>query len=256
MVRLGGRSFGTIARAAFQRRHYRAALNMLLVYHQPRQAVYRYLSGAGQYPWDVGVRTPLGTVTPRLFNRMDLLTLNEIFCRLDYPVDERPKVIMDIGSNIGLSALYFLTRNPHSRCYLFEPVPENLPRLQQNLRSFQDRYILDPNAVADLDGTVDFGVEATGRYGGIGVRTGRSIQVRCRSINAVLDEVLRLENRIDLLKIDTEGAEERTLVAIEPACLDRIGAIYAEAKPQRHLFPRRFSQEQYGEVVRLFNRSW
>jgi FkbM family methyltransferase len=229
---------------------------MVRVYDHPWQALRRYLSGTGRYPWDVAVRTPLGTVTPRLFNRMDLLTLNEIFCRLDYPLDEQPKVIVDLGSNVGLSALYFLTRNQQSRCYLFEPVPENLARLKQNLRSFQDRYVLDPTAVADVDGTVDFGVEPTGRYGGIGVKTGRSIQVRCRSINAVLEEVLRREDRVDLLKIDTEGAEERTLVAIEPALLDRIGAIYAEARPHRPLLPDWFRQEQYGEVVRLFNRRW
>lgn len=256
MMRLGGRSLRTIARAVRQPRHYRAALNTVRVYHQPWRVLYRYLSGAGAYPWDVPVRTPLGTCTPRVFSHAALRTLYEIFGRLDYSVNEEPKVIVDIGSNIGLSALYFLTRNPKSRCYLFEPVPENVLRLQQNLAQFRERYTLDTSAVADADATVEFGVEPTGQYGGIGVRTGRSIQVRCRSINSVLADVLQRESRIDLLKIDTEGAEERTVTAVDSGYLDRIGAIYAEAKPGRPLLPGRFSQQQVGEVVRLYNLSW
>lgn len=255
-MRLGGRSLRTLARALFQPRHYRAALNMVQVYHQPWEVLYRYLSGAGAYPWDVSVRTPLGTITPRICSHAALRTLNEIFCRLDYSVDEKPRVIVDIGSNVGLSALYFLTRNPQSRCYLFEPVPENVGRLRDNLAAFQGRYTLDTNAVADADATVEFGVEPTGQYGGIGVRTGRSIQVRCRSINSVLADVLQRESRIDLLKIDTEGAEERTVTAMDSGYLDRIGAIYAEARPQRPLLPGRFRQDQVGEVVRLYNLSW
>jgi FkbM family methyltransferase len=255
-MRLGGRSLHTIMRAPFRLTHYRAARNMARVYHHPLRVLYRYLSGAGEYPWDVSVRTPLGTVTPRIFSHAALRTLNEIFCRLDYQVDDAPRVIVDIGSNVGLSALYFLTRNAQSLCYLFEPVTENVSRLEQNLASFRERYILDTNAVADADATVEFGIESTGQYGGIGVRTGRSIQVRCRSINAVLEDVLRKESRIDLVKIDTEGAEERTILAIEARYLDRIGAIYAEARPRRALLPSRFSQEQDGEVVRLHNLRW
>jgi FkbM family methyltransferase len=256
MMRLGGRSLHTITRAPFQPRHYRAALNMARVYHHPLPVLYRYLSGAGKYPWDVPVRTPLGTVTPRVFSHAALRTLNEIFCRLDYRVDDSPKVIVDIGSNVGLSALYFLTRNMQSLCYLFEPLTENVSRLEQNLAAFRGRYILDTNAVADTDGMVEFGVESTGQYGGIGVRTGRSIQVRCRSINAVLEDVLRKESKIDLVKIDTEGAEERTILAMNPRYLDRIGALYAEARPGRALLSGRFSQEQDGEVVRLYNLTW
>jgi FkbM family methyltransferase len=255
-MRLGGRPLLTIARAPFRPSHYRAARNMARVYQHPMQVLYRYLSGAGEYPWDVPVRTPLNTVTPRIFSHAALRTLNEIFCRLDYRIDTAPKVIVDIGSNVGLSALYFLTRNAQSRCYLFEPVPDNVRRLEPNLAPFRDRYTLETNAVADADATVEFGVEPTGQYGGIGVRTGRSIQVRCRSINAVLEDVLRRESRIDLVKIDTEGAEQRTILAVEPRHLDRIGAFYAEARPGRPLLPGRFSQEQDGEVVRLYNLRW
>jgi len=44
----------------------------------------------------------------------------EIFCRLDYLAKTDIKVVVDIGSNIGISALYFLSRNKQAKCYLFE----------------------------------------------------------------------------------------------------------------------------------------
>ena len=256
MMRLGGRSLQTIARAVLQPRHYRAALNMMQGYHQPWEVLYRYLSGAGVYPWDVRVRTPLGWFNPTLFSHHDLLTLNEIFCRLDYRLDPVPQVVVDLGANIGLSGLYFLTRAPTVRCHLYEPVPQNLERLEANLGRVRERATLNPYAVGDAEGEVEFGIEPSGRYGGIGVATGHSIVVRCRSINSVLEDILAREARIDLLKIDTEGAEERTVRAIDTAYLERIGAIYLEARPPLPLLPGRFRQEQYGEVVRLYNSEW
>jgi FkbM family methyltransferase len=252
VTRLGGRSPGTIVGAALQPRHYRAVANIARVCHRPGAVLYRYLTGRGRYPWDLALRTPLGTVVPRLYSHHDLLTVNEVFCRLDYFLDERPRVVVDIGSNIGLSALYFLTRNAGTRCCLYEPVPENLRRLERTLDSYRDRYTVEAAAVADVEGEVEFGVEPTGRYGGIGVSTGASLRVRCRSINAVVEEVLERHGRIDLIKLDTEGAEERTIRAIAPEHLDRIGAFYLEAQPSGPLLPGLFRQEQYGEVVRLF----
>ncbi len=40
-------------------------------------------------------------------------------------------VVVDFGSNIGISALYFLTRNQDIKVYLFEPVPQNILRLKK-----------------------------------------------------------------------------------------------------------------------------
>lgn len=255
-MRVGGRSLETIRHALLQPRHYRAVSNMVHVYRHPWQVLRRYLFGTGEYPWDVGVRTPLGWFNPTLFSHHDLLTLNEIFCRLDYRLDPVPRVVVDVGSNIGLSGLYFLTRAPTVRCHLYEPILQNLERLEANLGRVRERATLNPYAVGDTEGEVEFGIEPSGRYGGIGLATGRSIVVRCRSINSVLEDVLARETKIDLLKIDTEGAEERTVRAIDTAYLERIGAIYLEARPPLPLLPGRFSQEQYGEVVRLFNLRW
>jgi len=256
LVRIGGRDIRTIIGAVPQRRHYTALVNMFRVYRSPLPALGRYLWGVGRYPCQIPVRTPLGWFHPTLFSHHDLLTLNEVFCRLDYRLEPMPRVVVDVGSNIGLSALYFLTRASAVQCYLYEPVPENLQRLHGNLAGLGERARVYPYAVGDAERQVEFGVEESGRYGGIDLVTGSSIAVQCLSINDVLEEVLSREGRVDLLKLDTEGYEERTVRAIDPEYLTRIRAIYLEALPTQPLLPARFHESRYGSVCRYFNSGW
>jgi len=216
----------------------------------------RYLFGVGDYPWVARLRTPVGPWEARLFVRDDVLTLNEIFCREDYPADGSTDVVVDVGSNIGLSALYFLTRSPNSRCYLFEPVPQNVARLRLNLAGLERRYTLAETAVGAEEGMVEFGVEPTGRYGGIGVPTGTMTQVRCEHINSVLGRVLATEGRIDVLKIDTEGQEARTLAAIDPLLLSRLSRVYLELGPREAVdTPPGFRLLRYGTTWQFYNQA-
>jgi FkbM family methyltransferase len=227
-MRLGPRDARRVLRAAFEPAHYRALKNMVRLYPRWQLGLYRYLSGRGSYPVPWPVRTPLGLVRPVLYSAHDLLTVNEIFCREDYRTDPPPRVIVDIGSNIGISALYFLTRRTDSRCYLFEPDPRNVLRLRANLSAFSDRYTLQEVAVDSDEGEADFGVEPTGRYGGIGVTTGSSIRVAALAATAVVGEVLEREGEIDLLKVDVEGLEAKIVSSIPPAQLQKVRDIVFE----------------------------
>ncbi len=161
-----------------------------------------------------------------------MMTVNEVFCRLDYNAGPGVRTIVDIGSNIGISALYFLSRNRSAHCYLAEPDPKNIARLSKNLAPFAARYTLDECAVSDAAGTVEFGLESSGRYGGIGLERDETILVRCRDINELLEEVIAAAGRIDILKVDTEGLEARTVMAIRPDLLDEVDVIYLESLEQ------------------------
>lgn len=253
---LGNRPLRDYAAALFQREHYVAVFNMARRYPAPVENFFRYLSGNGDYPYDVRVKTPLGLIQPRLDSFHDLLTVNEIFCRMDYVAPPGIRTVVDLGSNIGISALYFLTRNAHARCYLFEPNPRNVAKLKANLAAFSDRYELAEKAVSFERGRVEFGIEPTGRYGGIGVRTGQAITVDCLHINDVLESVLRQAGSIDILKIDTEGAEVPTVEAIDERLALRIRRIYFEGRAVRPLHAAIFSQRQYGSVCQLRNRAF
>jgi FkbM family methyltransferase len=247
---LGNRSFGLVARNAVRKENYLAVARMWRVCADPREMAWRYLSGRGEYPYRCELRTPLGRVAPLVHGHDDLVTVVEVFCRLDYAAPPDVRVVFDLGSNIGISALYFLTRNPHCRCRLYEPVPRNVERLRENLAGFEDRFELTEAAVWDRAGTVTFGVEPTGRYGGIGIAAPETIDVRCLDIN----EVLADEPSVDVLKVDTEGAEIATVAAIRPDLLDRIGLIYLETMDRPVLHPERFEPSFACDTLRLAQR--
>ena len=250
---LGDRPLGFVARNAVQPDNYRALVRMARRYPHPLDAAQRYFRARGAYPVRFPVRTPAGTLTPTLWSYHDMITLNEMFCREDYAVSAPPATVVDIGSNIGLSALYFLTRGPQVRCHLYEPVPRNVERLRENLAPFDGRFEVQQVAVADFDGEATFGVEDSGRYGGLGVSLPDTTTVRCRHINAVLDEVLATAGTIGVLKLDVEGHEATLVGAIRPDLLARIELIYAEAVEIDIPTPDGFAATESCDTIRLRN---
>lgn len=251
---VAGRPLSSFARAPFERHQLNCLRGILTAYEKPLDGLGRYALGRGTYPHRIAVRTPLGVMRPTLHSHDDLLTATEVFCRMDYPAGDDVEVVVDVGSNIGLSALYFLTRNRRARVHLFEPDPRNLPRLRENLAGFEDRYELDEAAVSDTSGREAFGLEPTGRYGGLGWPGEKTIEVQTRAINDVLEAVLEREKHIDVLKLDTEDYEILTVRAIRPDLLGRIGRIYLDAAPAAPLYPERFTQRQYGTVLQMKHR--
>jgi FkbM family methyltransferase len=129
-------------------------------------------------------------------------------------------------------------------------VPRNVERLRENLLGFEHRYELEVAAVWDRAGTVSFGVEPTGRYGGIDTVAPETIEVRCLDIN----DVLASEPAVDVLKVDTEGAEVATVAAIRPELLDRIRVIYLETMDRPVLHPERFAASFSCDTLRLAQR--
>ncbi|MES2387743.1 MAG: FkbM family methyltransferase [Bacteroidota bacterium] len=251
---IGGRNVGTILGAPFQMRHYRAFFGMPGLYGDFMHNLRRYLLASGPYPYSPVLKTLAGKIQPTLFSHHDLLTVNEIFARRDYETFPETKVVVDFGSNIGISALYFLTHSPKSFVYLFEPLPRNIGRLKANLKGFESRYKLYEKAISTEAGIVDFGVEDTGRYGGIGVQTGESLKVEALDINVVLGDILAKEGHIDILKMDVEGLETKLLLAIKPEFLEKIGNIYMEDKLTKPFYPKLFIARQYGTVCQLINK--
>jgi FkbM family methyltransferase len=218
----------------------------------------RYLLGRGDYPYSCSVRTPVGPISIRLDSHHDMITVNEMFCRLDYRVDRSARTIVDVGSNIGVSALYFLTRT-NARLWLYEPVPRNIERLRENLQPFETRYTLNEVAVAPFSGTASFSIEQSGRYGGLAREYADSIEVRVVDINTVLTDVLRDNPVIDVLKVDTEGTEYEIVTAIDRELLPRIRTIYFETfdmdEEPEPVFPDLFDHHARNETVRLTNRA-
>ncbi len=222
------RSAGTQLRALFERRNYVAAANAFARVDAPVDILKRYISNGGSYPADITVKTPLGPISPTTYSPNDVQTINEIFLRGDYDVVSDGEIIVDFGSNIGISAAYFLTRRPDAFLYCNEPVPRNIGRQKRNLAQFGGRFELREIAVGTENGPVCFGCEPTGRYGGVGRDTGQWIEVPCRDSNEMLSEIIDRHGRINTLKIDIETLEAVVTQRITPDLARNIDNIVVE----------------------------
>ena len=255
MTKIFGRDQKWVIQAALSPRHYRAMGKMCVVFKEPLRACYNYIRRTGSYPSDYVVRTPLGHRVFTLFTVEDLLTLNEVFARNDYKATPKDQIAVDFGSNIGISVGYFLTRSPTSFVYAFEPVPRNIRRLKKNLVGLETRYELSEVAVGIANDRVEFGIEESGRYGGVGLRTGSIIEVECVKASDVIESVIRQHGRIDILKADIEGFEVKVFNSIAPELLGKIGKIYLECTFPLNPISQTHRFRQYGTVAQFWRNA-
>ena len=232
-------SIKSFSAALFEKSFYTAFYNIFIYFENPVSVLIRYVFEKGDYPHKFSVNTPLGLQIVTAFSHHDLITLIECFGKLDYRAPRNISLVVDFGSNIGISALYFLTRNPKVKVYLYEPVPRNIERLRVNLKGFEKRYELSECAVGVEEGQVDFAIDDTGRYGGLidGGATHFSewpsekiISVKVLCANKEMSKVLSQHEAVDIVKIDVEGYEDRILDHFRQDILACVNKIYAETK--------------------------
>ena len=245
--------------ALFKKPFYLAFINIFIFFKNPLSVLVSYVFEKGDYPSKFFVRTPLGLQEATAFSHHDLITLIECFGKLDYKASENISVVVDFGSNIGISALYFLTRNSDIKVYLFEPVPRNVERLKENLKGFESRYELRECAIGVEEGLLDFACDDTGRYGGL-IKGGaacfaqwdpeKTIQVKVVPANQVLEEVLRRHESVDIVKIDIEGYENKILNHLSAEVLSHVSRVYAETEDGQEI--PEFSSERYGGLTRYY----
>jgi FkbM family methyltransferase len=247
----GQRSSGDVRWILRQRETYTAVVRAVRILESPLslirdEALSRSLSSP-----EVWVRTPLGRTRISLNSSVDRSTVFGVFCRDDYHVGAELKVAVDIGANIGIATLYFLTRNSRSFVYAYEPVPRNAESLLLNIAPFTSRCEFSQAAAGAQSGIVDFGVEPSGKFGGIKSPSPERIDVQCIAINEILERVLSEHSEIDCLKIDVEGTERETLAAIVPEFWKRIRCVYAENCDSKEFLPENFRRSFRYNVERL-----
>jgi FkbM family methyltransferase len=231
-----------------------AAMRCLVVCREPLSLLYHYITRnpllRESFPYHF--RTPTGDLRLRAYCVEDVITLFIIFCRREYTPREGARVFVDFGSNIGVAAAYFLSRDRQNIVYCYEPNEVNTERLRENLRQFEKRYFLEEICVGLENGVVRFGVEATGVYGAIGVEHegGSTFEVKCRRAGEILSEITDEHPEIDFLKIDIEGLEQEVIKAIEPEMLTKIGQIQAETGEFNHDLPG-FRRSGSGAIVKF-----
>jgi FkbM family methyltransferase len=175
----------------------------------PRDVKLRIRYGRLDVPWTVGPKS-------------DFEVLNEVLVLRCYerglPPTE-PATILDLGSHMGASILFWRERYPDSRVVAVEPDPVTFGRLRRNVGSMRGVELRNV-AVAQEDRPVQFFSAQQGWVSSLW-GTGKPVWVTGRSFRALVQDV----GKVDLLKVDMEGAEEYIL---DDCALHNVSAIVGE----------------------------
>jgi len=152
-------------------------------------------------------------------------------------------ICVDIGANVGFYTLGLAKRASAGAVHCFEPVPLNYHVLALNvLTNGFSNVAVNRCAVGDINGEVGFCIAEDGAFSSL-VDTGRKAIIETAKTPIVkLDSYCSERNlpRIDILKVDVEGAE--------PAILR--GAVDLLADPDRR--PRLVMLELVASMLRQF----
>jgi FkbM family methyltransferase len=161
----------------------------------------------------------------------DRTTLNEMLMFRPYETDPRfcvseADVVVDIGAHIGTFAILAAAQATQGKVYAVEPVPGNFEVLCENVRFNQAANVVTIcAAIGPCSGTGRiYGDGAAANL--FGKRGGPGREVRLITLSQLMEE--QHLDRIDLLKMDCEGAEHETLAKATPPVLRRIRRIVLE----------------------------
>lgn len=132
-----------------------------------------------------------------------------------YPLSKPPRMLVDAGACIGDTAAYFLTIYPDLRVIAIEPNEDNARLASLNLAPYGDRVTLLSKALAGTKGHTTF----SGGYDFGSIGSGEAI-VETINMETLLSIIP--EGKIDVLKMDIEGAE---LDVFEKDCESWIHAV-------------------------------
>jgi FkbM family methyltransferase len=146
----------------------------------------------------------------------------EVFAEDTYRMDElaagmpdRP-VVLDIGAQIGCFSLAAATRFPGVTVHAYEASPSTARWLERNVRDndLSDRVTAYAVAVSDHDGTLELSdnVHASA-LNGLTSTEGSLVTVPCRTFASVVADA---GGQVDLVKLDTEGAEYAIVLGSRP----------------------------------------
>jgi FkbM family methyltransferase len=162
--------------------------------------------------------------SPRIRMELDLSRLTDVLAYLYGPGEFEvghacarlcppDGVVVDVGGNIGTTALSFASTAHRGTVHVFEPSPEMLPVLRRNLElSGAGNVVVHALGLSDAAAQGRLQVAIAGNPGSAFFVAGEAPAAGADGIAvARLDDVLRDAARIDFVKVDVEGLELRVL---------------------------------------------
>lgn len=167
-----------------------------------------------------------------------------IFPLIPQIVSTSDPVIIDVGANMGQFASRVARQFPNGQIYSFEPVRTNAIGLMRVLRwlhitnvevfeeAICDMVGIEPIHIPNFDGYHDGALAVLqGSKRAYGNITYQVETVRTNTLDAFA--LARDIKRVDLLKVDTEGAEERVVYGAMGIIAAMLPTLYIETAPDQ-----------------------
>ncbi len=195
------------------------------------------LRNACRYVWHMlrrseVVRVDLPRIATPVYCRLtgsDIFVLWQTYGKRESDIDmaDEPAVIIDGGAYAGFTTLLFANRFPNARILAVEPDEENCKLFEMNCAGYPNIRLI---RAAVWGSRATLAVENPEEWKWA-LRMGESgdsspSPVRGVTIPDLLDEIEA--DRVDLLKLDIEGAEKEVFAAEPLDWLDRVGTMVVE----------------------------
>jgi FkbM family methyltransferase len=157
----------------------------------------------------------------------DVSALIQNLIREEYgrlPPGLAPQYIVDGGAYIGDVSIYFLNRFPKAQVVSLEPNPVSHAIAQKNLERYRDRVDLVNEGRWSSSSLLGVAGNFTGAK--LQQPVGDGPRISCIDVGSLMARFSL--SRIDLLKLDIEGAEEEVLLVESDSWLARTESIVVE----------------------------
>jgi len=136
------------------------------------------------------------------------------------------QVVIDIGANIGDSAIYFALKGAR-KIIAIEPIQKNYDQAQTNIKlnNFTNKIVLINAGISDKNDSIKINLENSGTTCFLEKDDNNGIEVPL----VTLEDILKINDNNDcLLKMDCEGYEYRTILSTPNKILQKFSHIQIE----------------------------
>ncbi len=171
---------------------------------------------------------------------------NEIFRKGEYSFLDGEPLVVDIGTNIGDTALYFIM-NGTKKVFAYEPFPYSFNKAMKNveLNNISEKVALFMMAVGKETGTVCLTNEETEGITKLSSSSNGSVV----PITTLKEITMRHKIRNGALKIDCEGMEHDILENTSNEILERYSKIMLETDDAERTV-RRFNPKKWKIIIK------
>ena len=164
----------------------------------------------------------------------DVPTYDQVFINNEYDfiVETQPKTIVDAGANIGLASIYFANKYPDAQIIAIEPEKSNFEMLKKNIAPYPNIIGLQA-ALWHKNEEINLLDPGLGKWGFMTAMKSTSeisSSGTCHAVMALTIDKLMMDyslERIDILKIDIEGAE-REVFSNTLAWIEKVDSLIVE----------------------------